>query len=220
MITLPITNTDLLTLAFTHRSYLNENAAAKEHNERMEFLGDAVLELATSEFLYTKFPNIPEGELTAYRAALVKTTSLAAIATKLEFGAEIRLSKGEEMSGGRNNPSLLADTFEAVIGAIYLDQGYPAVVTFLTKHLFPNIDYIIQNKLFKDFKSSLQEQVQADGLNSPEYEVLEETGPDHSKLFTIGVKISGKVIASGQGHSKQEAQQAAAKASLEKLTRA
>lgn len=220
MITLPITNPQLLELAFTHRSYINENAGIKEHNERLEFLGDAVLELATSEFLYQKFPSIPEGELTAYRASLVKTTSLASIATKLKFGEKIRLSKGEEMSGGRQNPSLLADTFEAVIGAIYLDKGYPEVVSFLTTHLFPDIDFIIENKLFKDFKSSLQEQVQAKGSSSPEYEVLEETGPDHSKIFTVGVRVNGVIIASGQGHSKQEAQQVAAKYALEKLSQA
>lgn len=220
MIVLPITDTHLLELAFTHRSFINENAGIKEHNERLEFLGDAVLELATSEFLYQKYPSIPEGELTAYRAALVKTTSLASIATTLEFGKKIRLSKGEEMSGGRQNPSLLADTFEAVIGAIYLDKGFPEVVAFLTAHLFTNIDNIIENKLFKDFKSSLQEQVQAKGSNSPEYEVLEEKGPDHSKLFTVGVKVGGTLLASGQGHSKQEAQQAAAKCALEKLGKA
>lgn len=220
MIVLPITDSHLLELAFTHRSFINENANIKEHNERLEFLGDAVLELATSEFLYQTYPHIPEGELTSYRAALVKTTSLATIATKLEFGEKIRLSKGEEMSGGRQNPSLLADTFEAVIGAIYLDKGYDEVVAFLSAHLFTDIGFIIENKLFKDFKSSLQEQVQAKGGDSPEYEVLSQTGPDHSKLFTVGVKVNGAVIASGQGRSKQEAQQAAAKSALEKLGKA
>jgi len=220
MTTLPIQNQDLLSLAFTHRSYLNENADIKEHNERLEFLGDAVLELATSEFLYAKFPNIPEGELTAYRAALVKTTSLADVSTKLGFGTQLKLSKGEEMSGGRQNLSLLADTFEAVLGAIYLDQGFAAAVTFLATHLFPEIDRIIDQKLFKDFKSSLQEYVQAHGSTSPEYKVIAETGPDHSKVFTIEARVDNKQVATGTGKSKQEAQQQAAKCALEKLGQA
>jgi len=220
MIDLPITDSYLLSLAFTHRSFLNENASVKEHNERLEFLGDAVLELASSAFLYEKFPEIPEGELTAYRAALVKTTSLGKVAETIGFGESLKLSKGEEMSGGRHNPSMLADTFEAVIGAIYLDKGYQAVVEFLHQYLFVEIDQIIQNKLFKDFKSSLQEYVQAHGSTSPEYEVVEEVGPDHSKIFTIGVKVGGKQIATGAGKSKQEAQQQAAKSALEKLTQA
>lgn len=220
MTALPIHNQDLLSLAFTHRSYLNENADIKEHNERLEFLGDAVLELATSEFLYKKFPLIPEGELTAYRAALVKTTSLANVATKLGFGTQLKLSKGEEMSGGRQNSSLLADTFEAVVGAIYLDQGFGPAVTFLATHLFPEIDRIIDQKLFKDFKSSLQEYVQAHGSSSPEYKVIDETGPDHSKIFTIEVRVDNKQVATGSGKSKQEAQQQAAKCALEKLGQA
>jgi ribonuclease-3 len=220
VIDLPIKNPALLELAFTHRSFLNENATIKEHNERLEFLGDAVLELISSEFLYHQFPNIPEGELTAYRAALVKTTSLGALADKLGYGEPLRLSKGEEMSGGRHNMSMLADTFEAVIGAIYLDQGYQTTVDFLTTHLFPQIDSIIQNKLFKDFKSSLQEYVQAHGATSPEYSVVNESGPDHNKIFTIGVKVSGNMIATGTGRSKQEAQQQAAKCALEKMQEA
>jgi ribonuclease III len=217
MIDLPVQNKQLLSLAFTHRSFLNENTVTKEHNERLEFLGDAVLELATSEYLYQRFPNVPEGELTAYRAALVKTSSLAAVASKLEFGTLLKLSKGEEMSGGRQNPSLLADTFEAVIGAIYLDQGYPAVMDFLKANILTDIDFIIENKLHKDFKSSLQEIVQSKGHASPEYQVTEESGPDHAKTFVISVSVDGKPIATGTGHSKQEAQQDAAKHALEKL---
>ncbi len=216
MIDLPITNPDLLSLAFTHRSFLNENPSQKEHNERLEFLGDAVLELATSEFLYSRFPHSPEGELTAYRAALVKTTSLAETATSLGYGQSLKLSKGEELSGGRTNPSLLADTFEAVLGAIYLDQGYPTVVKFLSQHIFNRIDYIIEHNLHKDFKSSLQELVQSQGLNSPEYVVAQESGPDHSKTFVVNVMVNGKVLAQGEGKSKQEAQQTAAKHALEK----
>lgn len=217
MIDLPIKNPQLLSLAFTHRSFLNENPDVKEHNERLEFLGDAVLELATSEFLYQKFPLIPEGQLTAYRAALVKTTSLAEAANRLEFGTALKLSKGEEISGGRHNLSLLADTFEAVTGAIYLDQGYQAAVTFLNQHIFTQIDNVIKHNLHKDFKSSLQESVQAQGHASPEYTVIEESGPDHAKIFVIGVSVDGKALATGTGHSKQEAQQDAAKHALEKL---
>lgn len=220
MIALPIKNPKFINLAFTHRSFINENSSVKEHNERLEFLGDAVLELAASEFLYARFPNVPEGELTSYRAALVKTSSLATAATQLEFGTQLKLSKGEEMSGGRHNPSLLADTFEAVIGAIYLDQGYPSVVTFLTQTIFTQIDHIIEHNLHKDFKSSLQELVQARGSASPEYSVIEESGPDHAKTFVISVSVNGSQAAVGQGHSKQEAQQNAAKHALEKLIQA
>lgn len=219
-LSLPIKNLSLLTEALTHRSFLNENYSQNQHNERLEYLGDAVLELAVSEFLFQRFPDQPEGDLTAYRAALVKTTSLAEVATTLELGQHLQMSRGEELSGGKTNPTLLANTFEAVLGALYLDQGYPAVVTFLKTHLFPKIDQIIEHKLFKDFKSSLQELVQSQGYNSPEYTVLNEAGPDHNKLFTVAVKIGGKISAHGSGKSKQAAQQAAASHALEKLTQA
>ncbi len=216
MISLPLNNSDLKDKAFTHRSYLNEHPEIKEHNERLEFLGDAVLELATSEFLFKKYPSQPEGDLTAYRASLVKTTTLAETATKLGFGEQLKLSKGEELSGGRKNTSLLADTFEAVVGAIYLDQGFEVVVSFLEKHIFSQIDYILSHNLHKDFKSSLQEYVQSKGFNSPEYTVSNESGPDHNKTFNISVAINGEEIATGTGKSKQEAQQNAAKHALEK----
>jgi len=214
---LPVKNQKLLEEALTHRSYLNENKEAKIHNERLEFLGDAVLELAVSEYLYTHFPDSNEGELTAYRAAMVKTTSLAETAEELKLGQNLRLSKGEELSGGRENRSLLANTFESIIGAIYLDQGFEKVNQFLETSLFPKIDTIIRLKLFKDYKSSLQELVQADGFTSPEYCVVKESGPDHNKQFTIAVKIGDKVYAEGKGKSKQAAQQEAARAALEKF---
>lgn len=214
--TLPINDSKLLKQALTHRSYINENPSANNHNERLEFLGDAVLELATSEFLYQRYPNVPEGDLTAYRAALVKTASLARVSAALHLGDQLKLSKGEEMSGGRNNQSLLADTLEAVIGAIYLDTGYQAVVDFLNQHLFPSIDHIVEHQLYKDFKSTLQETVQAKGHASPDYQVINETGPDHNKTFTVAVAVNGKEVAQGTGRSKQEAQQAAAKHALEK----
>ncbi len=214
---LPIKNPDLLEEALTHRSYLNENQTVKTHNERLEFLGDAVLELVVSEFLYHKFPDKPEGELTAYRAALVRTTTLASLALKLKLGEHLRLSKGEEFTGGRTNISLLANTFEAVIGAIYLDTGYDTAKKFIEKHLLPQIDEIIKQKLFKDYKSTLQEAVQSQGSLSPEYQVVSESGPDHDKNFTIRVLVNNSEVAQGQGKSKQAAQQAAAQRALEIL---
>jgi ribonuclease III len=214
--TLPIKNTVLLEEALTHRSYLNENRSVTHHNERLEFLGDAVLELAVSEFLFERFSQKPEGDLTAYRAALVRTTTLASISQKLGLGEKLHLSKGEEMSGGRTNPSLLANTFEAVLGAIYLDQGYSVAKEFLETNLYPRIDDIIKTRAFKDYKSSLQEYAQADGYPSPEYIVISETGPDHDKEFTIAVHINNQEVAQGKGKSKQLAQQAAARLALEK----
>lgn len=208
----------LLTTALTHRSALNENiSAATESNERLEFLGDAVLELATTEYLFGHFPQEPEGVLTAYRSALVKTTTLAEVATELGLGEKLYLSKGEEATGGRANPSLLADTTEAVIGALYLDQGYDAVKTFLGNHLFPKFTQIHQQKLYKDAKSELQELVQAQGLDAPEYLVTREEGPDHNKEFTIQVLIKNQPMGTGLGKSKQQAQQAAAAEALSKL---
>lgn len=214
---LPIKNQVLLEEALTHRSYLNENHSALHHNERLEYLGDAVLELAVSEFLFNRFPESPEGELTAFRASLVRTTTLANLASTLDLGTLLHLSKGEELTGGRTNPSLLANTFEAIIGALYLDQGFAAVKSFLTLHLFPELDNIIDKKLFKDYKSTLQELVQSQGKPSPEYVVISEAGPDHNKEFVIGVSISGKVLAQGKGRSKQTAQQEAARLALEML---
>ncbi len=208
----------LITTALTHRSALNENiSTATESNERLEYLGDAVLELATSEFLFEKFPDRPEGDLTAFRSALVRTTTLAQAATELGFGEKLYMSKGEEAGGGRTNEGLLANTFEAVIGALYLDQGFEAVKTFLQNNLFPKFDEIYDKKLYKDPKSLLQELVQAQGHNTPDYEVIKEEGPDHDKVFTIQVVIDGQITATGQGKSKQNAQQDAAKQAIEKF---
>jgi ribonuclease III len=213
---IPVKNPTLLEEALTHRSFLNENKLAQHHNERLEFLGDAVLELAVSEYLFAEFPDKPEGDLTAYRAALVRTTSLAETAATLGLGDNLKMSKGEELSGGRSNPSLLANTFEAILGALYLDRGYSEVVSFLAEHLFPKLTTIIRTKAFKDYKSSLQEIVQAQGHPSPEYIVLSEAGPDHDKSFTVAVKIAGKIVTHGTGKSKQTAQQMAARDALEK----
>jgi ribonuclease-3 len=215
---IPIKKTKLLSEALTHRSYLNENKTVTQHNERLEFLGDAVLELAVSKFLFDEFPDRPEGDLTAFRAALVKTTTLAQVAQELKLGEKLRLSKGEELSGGRTNRSLLANTVEAVIGAIYLDQNIDEVKKFLQDHLFPKLDDIIKLKLFKDHKSALQEIVQAQGHDSPDYQVISEAGPDHDKEFTISVNVNGDALASGTGKSKQSAQQEAARKALEKFT--
>jgi ribonuclease-3 len=207
----------LLTTALTHRSYLNENRSVKEHNERLEYLGDAVIELAVSQFLYHSLPDKPEGELTAIRSALVRTETLASVAISLELGQNLRMSKGEIASGGRDNIALLANTFEAVIGALYLDQGFKPVIAFLNQHLFPKIKEIITKNLYKDFKSTLQETIQSQGKPTPEYEVVSQTGPDHDKVFVVAVRIDGQIIAQGSGKSKQHAQQAAAAGALEKL---
>ncbi len=209
----------LLETALTHRSALNEHISnAVESNERLEFLGDAVLEIATTEFLYHHFPTEPEGALTAYRSALVKTTTLAEVATTLKLGERLYMSKGEEATGGRLNPGLLADTFEAVVGALYLDQGFERVKAFLEEALFPKFAEIKQQKLYKDAKSALQELVQAAGHPTPDYRVLAEEGPDHDKQFTVTVEVAGKPRGTGQGKSKQSAQQAAAAQALEKMS--
>lgn len=206
----------LLTEALTHRSALNENLSTSlVSNERLEYLGDAVLELATSQFLFHSYPKEPEGVLTAYRSALVKTTTLAKIAMTLDLGQKLFMSKGEEATGGRTNTSLLANTFEAVLGALYLDQGYQAVQQFLEKHLFPEIGTILKEKSYKDAKSHLQEVVQSQGFDTPTYDVLSESGPDHEKEFTIAVVVDGTIKGKGTGASKQKAQQAAAAQALE-----
>jgi ribonuclease-3 len=183
-------------------------------------LGDAVLELVATEFLYSKFPNEPEGTLTAYRSALVKTTSLATVASKLGLGELLKLSKGEEATGGRSNPSLLADTLEAVIGAIYLDQGFAAATAFLEEHLFTSLDAILEHRLYKDPKSELQERVQAKGLDTPNYQVVSESGPDHNKEFKVSVYVGNSLAGSGFGKSKQQAQQAAAQEALQRYPEA
>lgn len=204
-------NNAFLTTALTHRSALNEHlSTSTESNERLEFLGDAVLELATTTFLYDTLPNEQEGMLTALRSALVKTTTLAKIGRTLHLGEQLYMSKGEEASGGRHNESLLANAFEALIGALYLDQGMKAVEAFLQTHLFPHFPEILKKKLYKDAKSQLQELVQAHGWAAPEYRVVHEEGPDHDRQFTVLVKINGVEKGRGVGKSKQLAQQAAA----------
>lgn len=217
--TIAITFTDqaLLKQAFVHRSYLNESSWTKESNERLEFLGDAILSFLTSHFLYRTYPNYPEGTLTNVRSSLVKTKSLAGVADSLHLGDLLLLSKGEEDSGGRQNMSLLADTFEALLGAVYLDQGIAAAKKLLEQFLFPNAADIVQNKSYIDYKSLLQEIIQERSKISPTYRVSKSEGPDHAKTFWVDARLGDNVLGSGMGKSKQEAEQAAATNALEKM---
>ncbi len=212
------TKPDLLVEALTHRSYLNEHREyLGSHNERLEFLGDAVLELAVTAFLFQKFPAKPEGDLTSYRAALVNTISLAGSSQALGINDFLLLSKGESKDTGRAREVILADAFEAIIGAIYLDAGYVAAEAFIAKNLYHKIDTVIANRSYQDAKSRFQEIAQEKRGITPNYETLSEVGPDHDKRFTVGVFINEKEIARGEGKSKQEAEQAAAQAGLDKM---
>ena len=207
-------NLDLLEEALTHRSFLNEHKDAKAHNERLEFLGDAVLELAVTRFLFDKFPAKPEGELTAFRAALVNTVSLAESAEALGVNDQLRLSRGEAKDTGRARAIILANAFEALIGAVYLDQGYDAADAFIAKHLYPKIDQVIADRTWQDAKSHFQEIAQERRGVTPAYRTLAQVGPDHDKRFTVGVFLNDEEIARGEGKSKQEAEQEAARAAL------
>lgn len=207
---------NLIKKAFTHRSYLNENRSLKlEHNERLEFLGDAVLELVVTDFLYKKFPGKNEGELTALRSALVKAETLATAAEKVGMNSYLLLSKGESRDIGRARQYILANTFESVVGAIYLDQGYEVAGGFIAKQLFDQIDEIIENKKFIDAKSKFQEMAQEKTGFTPSYKLAKEVGPDHNKIFTVSVTVGEEEITEGEGKSKQEAEQMAAEKALE-----
>lgn len=207
----------LLTEALTHRSYINESRGrASRHNERLEFLGDAVLELAATRFLYDRFPEKPEGELTAYRAALVNTNSLSETAAELGINDLLLLSKGEARDTGRAREVILADAFEAVLGAIYLDQGYDAAEAFIATRLFPKIDEVIKKRAYQDAKSRFQEEAQEKRGVTPAYKTVSETGPDHARTFVVGAFIGSEEVARGEGKSKQEAEQSAAQAALAK----
>lgn len=210
-------NQKLFLQAFTHRSFLNETREKVESNERLEFLGDSILSFVVSEFLFAKYPHFPEGTLTNLRSRLVNTKTLAQVAKELNFGALLRLSKGEEESKGRQNQSLLADCFEAFIGALFLDQGIQKVSAFLNEILLLKAQEFVQEKSFKDAKSLLQEYVQSKKQNSPVYKVLSEKGPAHAKVFTVGVYVQNKLLAKGEGKSKQEAEKQAAELALEAL---
>ena len=210
-------NQGLIKTAFTHRSYLNENKGKIfEHNERLEFLGDAVLELSVTRFLYDKFPQKPEGELTALRSALVNSVMLASVSTELGFENHLLLSRGEAKDTGRARQYILANTFESVVGAIYLDQGYQVADKFISDVLFPKLNDVEKNKLFLDAKSSFQEKAQEKTGFTPNYKTLKEIGPDHDKEFIVGLYIGQELIGEGKGKSKQEAETDAAKKGLEK----
>jgi len=208
-------NTDLFDQALTHRSWVNEHKGVRTSNERLEFLGDAILEFVVSKELFDKFPDKEEGYLTALRANLVNTVSLAELALKLEIGPSIHLSKGEEDGGGRTNSSLLADTVEAIIGALFIDQGVAASEKFIFHNLLMDLDKRAALPL-KDPKSSLQEYVQSQSLPAPKYQVVEESGPDHNKKFIIEVLVNGESWAKGTGKSKSAAEQDAAGQALAK----
>jgi ribonuclease-3 len=212
------TDIGLLQTACTHRSYLNENRKGDiEHNERLEFLGDAVLELVVTDFLYKKFPKKQEGDLTAYRSALVNTNSLSRVAQNLKLNDHILLSKGESKDTGRARAIILADAVEAVIGAVYLDQGYETAESFIARHIleFMDINEIVSKKLWMDAKSRFQERAQEVAGLTPAYKTVKESGPDHNKQFTVGVFLGDAQVALGAGPSKNEAEQKAAEKALE-----
>jgi ribonuclease-3 len=207
-------NKDLIDQALTHRSWVNEHKGVRTSNERLEFLGDAILEYIVSKELYSEFPDKEEGYLTALRANLVNTVSLAEVAKSLELGEHLFLSKGEEESGGRTNPSLLADTVEAIIGAIFIDRGVDSAEEFVRANLLVDIQKRAASPL-KDFKSRLQELVQSQSLPAPKYQVVTETGPDHNKTFVLDVLVGGVAWGRGEGKSKATAEQEAAKSAFE-----
>lgn len=210
------TDTLHLLTAMTHRSYLNEHRDADwDHNERYEFLGDAVLELVVTDYLFKKYPEKPEGELTSVRAALVNTVSLSESSSKLGINDYLLLSKGEAKDTGRARQYILANAFEAMIGAIYLDKGYEAAERFIANQLFMKTDRIVEKRLWQDPKSRFQELAQEHHSQTPTYATLSQEGPDHDRVFTIGVFVGKDKVAEGKGRSKQEAEQAAAEAAID-----
>lgn len=208
-------NKDLLREAFTHRSYINESKRSDlTHNERLEFLGDAVLELVVTDFLFKKYPDRTEGDLTSYRSALVNAVTLGEVARTLGMNEYLLLSKGEAKDTGKARQIILANTFEALVGALYLDQKYEGAETFITKQLLPLTEEIVEKELWKDAKSFLQEKAQEEMGITPTYKVLREAGPDHDKKFVVAVFLGDELVAEAQGKSKQEAEQGAAAAAL------
>jgi ribonuclease-3 len=215
---LQITDPTLINEAFTHRSAVNENSKLRIHNERLEFLGDAVLELITTEFLYHKYPEKPEGDLTNLRSALVKGDHLAEVAKKLNFGKYLILSKGEERSGGRTKEYLLANTVESFIGAIYLSTSLAKAKKFIKNFILIDLPEILKKRSHIDAKSEFQELSQAQNSVTPTYKVISETGRDHEKTFIIGAYLGKKQCGKGKGRSKKEAQNAAAENALKNKT--
>ncbi|MEK7099159.1 MAG: ribonuclease III [Patescibacteria group bacterium] len=208
-------NKDLLTQALTHRSYLNENPSFRTgHNERLEFLGDAVLELVITEVLYARFPDKPEGDLTSFRAALVNARMLADVGLAIGINDYMLLSRGEAKDTGRARQFILANAFEALVGAMYLDQGYGPVADFITRVVLSRIPEVLDKKLYKDPKSLFQEEAQERVGITPTYEVQREWGPDHDRHFVIGAFLGNELIAEGEGPSKQIAQEEAARNAL------
>jgi ribonuclease III len=217
-INIHFTDVSLLERAFIHRSYLNEHPKlGLEHNERIEFLGDAVLELVVTDFLYRTYPN-PEGDLTNWRSALVKTESLAAVAEKLQIAEYFKLSRGEAKGNARSHALISANAVEAIIGATYLDQGYDVAKGFITDHIISRLPEILETGTWMDPKSKFQELAQERFGLTPGYKVVGEDGPDHDKIFTIGVYVGDTLYGKGSGSSKQAGQQEAAAAALDKLT--
>ena len=207
-------NPFLLKTAFTHRSAINEKKGSNISNERLEFLGDAVLELIVSDYLYQTYPSLPEGQLTSRRAQIVQTKTLAAAAKNQNLGAQLILSRGEKKAGGDKNISLLANAFEALIGAIYLDQGILAAKKFVHEQLIAKFPHLSQKLEIIDFKSQLQEKWQKQFKVAPRYKLIKTSGPDHDRTFTVQVLFKQKLAGVGQGKSKQEAQQHAAKSAI------
>lgn len=206
---------NLLMQAFIHRSYINENGGTGlSHNERLEFLGDAVLELIVTDFLFKKYPGYTEGELTALRSALVNAIIISEVASRIGMNDFLLLSKGESKDNGKARQYILANTYEALVGAIYLDGGYEVANKFITKTLLPHTEEIVAKKLWRDAKSLVQEKAQEFVEVTPSYKVLHELGPDHDKHFTVGIYFGKDLIAEGKGKSKQEAEQKAAEAAL------
>lgn len=207
-------NIDLLVTAFTHRSYMNEHKkSAQSHNERLEFLGDAVLELAVTDYLFNNFSE-PEGILTSWRSALVRTESIGESGARLGYESLLRMSRGEKRGSDRARQQILANSFEALIGAIYLEKGYDTARDFIDKNILTKLNDILKTGSWRDPKSHLQEVAQSTDGHTPQYRVLDEQGPDHDKIFTLGVYVGNKLMGKGTGHSKQIAQQMAAEAAL------
>jgi len=212
---LKFNNQDFLLQALTHRSYLNEKPSFHlGHNERLEFLGDAVLELVVTEELYGRFPEKPEGELTSFRAALVNSKMLSEVSTELELNEFLLLSRGEAKDIGRARQYILANAFEALVGALYLDQGYADAKNFILRVIMPHLDEVLSEKLYKDPKSLFQEEAQERVGITPNYEVVNEWGPDHDKHFIVGIFLEKEKVAEGEGPSKQTAQEEAARNAL------
>ena len=210
---------ELLNMALTHTSYAHEakQQPKPQHNERIEFLGDSVLSIIVSTYMYNNFPELAEGQLTKLRAHLVCEYSLFEYAKKIHLGDYLQLGRGEDFTGGRERPSILADAFESVLGAIYLDQGMDVARTYLLGLMQPEIDYICRHGIFNDYKTRLQEYLQRDGEVEITYRLLGSSGPEHNKVFTSEVIFEGKVIGKGQGHSKKDSEQHAAQDALRKL---